>query len=60
MKNANEFTDLEVEPGTPESCLFSVYSKSSSFPTYKEILNGVDIKVVMELDAEYCKLIKLK
>lgn len=52
-KNSYQFTDLEIEPGTPDTCLLSVYAKSSLFPSYNEILNGTDIKVIMELDDDY-------
>ena len=52
-KNSYQFTDLEIDAGTPDTCLLSVYSKSSLFPSYAEILNGTDIKVIMELDDDY-------
>jgi hypothetical protein len=53
FKNDYQFTDLELPPGTADTCLFSVNSKSNLFPTYEEILNGTEIKVVIELDANY-------
>lgn len=52
-KSSNEFTDLVIEAGSPETCLFAVNSKSTLFPSYQEILNGIDIKVVFQLDADY-------
>jgi hypothetical protein len=55
IKDSNEFTDLEIDAGSVETCLFSIYSKSRLFPSYQEILDGVDIKVVIELDADYSK-----
>ena len=42
-----------IEAGTPDTCLLSVYSKSSIFPSYSEIMAGVEFKVVMELDGDY-------
>jgi len=47
---------MEIEAGTSETCLLSVNSKSTLFPSYAEILNGTEFKVVMELDADYCEL----
>ena len=55
-KNSNEFSDLEIEAGKPETCLFSIYSKSRLFPSYQEIIDGVDIKIIMELEADYSRL----
>ncbi|RNA21707.1 hypothetical protein BpHYR1_009559 [Brachionus plicatilis] len=44
--NDYQFTDLEIEAGTPETCLFSVHSKSYIFPSYEEILNGTEFKIL--------------
>ncbi|CAF0786869.1 unnamed protein product [Brachionus calyciflorus] len=52
-RNDYQFTDLEIEAGTPETCIFSVHSKSNLFPSYEEILNGTEFKIVMQLDADY-------
>lgn len=54
-KSASQFNDLEIEAGSPETCLFSVNTKSSLFPTYQEILSGVDIKVFIKIDEDYSK-----
>ncbi len=52
-RSANVFSDLEIEAGSSETCLFSVDSKASLFPTYAQILNGTDVKVVAKLDTDY-------
>jgi len=52
-RSANVFSDLEIEAGSAETCLFSVDSKASLFPSYAQILNGTDVKVVAKLDADY-------
>lgn len=54
-KSASQFNDLEIEAGSPETCLFSVNTKSSLFPTYQEILSGVDIKVFIKIDEDYSR-----
>lgn len=53
LKSNYQFTDLEIEPGTPETCLFSIHSNSNLFPSYNELLNGTDAKFVIELDDDY-------
>jgi hypothetical protein len=57
-KNVLQFNDLEIEAGSPDKCLLTAHGKKSNlFPTYKKILEGIDFKVVMELDGDYCKFV---
>ena len=44
---------MEIPPGTPDTCLFSIYQKSNFFPKYTEILEGIDIKINFELENDY-------
>lgn len=53
IKSNYQFNDLEIEPGTSDTCLFSIHSSSNLFPSYDELLNGTDAKVVLELDDDY-------
>ena len=44
---------MEIPPGTSDTCLFSIYQKSKLYPTYSEILNGIDVKIIFELEDDY-------
>ena len=46
---------MEIPAGTPNTCLFSIHQRSKLFPTYKEILQGIDFKVTIELEEDYSK-----
>ena len=59
-KDVFDFTDMEIPAGTADTCLFSIHQKSKLFPTYQEILDGVDIKINIESEedfSEFCLLL---
>lgn len=53
FKAIYDFSDMEIPAGTADSCLFSIHQKSKLFPLYDEILDGVEIKVAIELDEDF-------
>jgi hypothetical protein len=44
---------MEIPAGTSDTCLFSIYQKSKLFPTYAEILDGIDVKITLEIEEDY-------